>query len=150
VNVKKVLFLCTGNYYRSRFAEDLFNHLAPQSSLAWRADSRGLAVGRTKTLNVGPISTYALNALKQRSITVPQPIRYPKMASSQDFASAHQIIAMKEAEHRALMGQHFADWADRITYWNVDDVDQAPPELALGEVETLVRSLIARLRVCTS
>ena len=40
---KTVLFLCTGNYYRSRFAEILFNHLAGQSKLAWRADSRGLA-----------------------------------------------------------------------------------------------------------
>ena len=25
---KTVLFLCTGNYYRSRFAEELFNHEA--------------------------------------------------------------------------------------------------------------------------
>ena len=40
---KRVLFLCTGNYYRSRFAEILFNQLAPTRGLNWRADSRGLA-----------------------------------------------------------------------------------------------------------
>jgi protein-tyrosine phosphatase len=30
---KIMLFLCTGNYYRSRFAELLFNHLAKQRGL---------------------------------------------------------------------------------------------------------------------
>jgi hypothetical protein len=28
IAMKSVLFLCTGNYYRSRFAEELFNHRA--------------------------------------------------------------------------------------------------------------------------
>jgi len=35
-----VLFLCTGNYYRSRFAEILFNAVAAKEGLGWRADSR--------------------------------------------------------------------------------------------------------------
>jgi protein-tyrosine phosphatase len=39
---RKILFLCTGNFYRSRFAEELFNHLARQKRLDWVADSRGL------------------------------------------------------------------------------------------------------------
>jgi len=38
-----VLFLCTGNYYRSRYAEELFNHLARAEGLSWRAISRGAA-----------------------------------------------------------------------------------------------------------
>ena len=52
-----VLFLCTGNYYRSRFAEVLFNHLARERGLRWRAESRGLdlAIGVN---NVGPISPH--------------------------------------------------------------------------------------------
>jgi protein-tyrosine-phosphatase len=43
-NVKTVLFLCTGNYYRSRFAEELFNYEAERASLPWIAQSRGLAL----------------------------------------------------------------------------------------------------------
>ena len=37
---KGVLFLCTGNYYRSRFAEVLFNSVAGQMGLPWRAHRR--------------------------------------------------------------------------------------------------------------
>jgi hypothetical protein len=37
---KAVLFLCTGNYYRSRFAEVLFNSVAGKMGLPWRASSR--------------------------------------------------------------------------------------------------------------
>jgi protein-tyrosine-phosphatase len=35
-----VLFLCTGNYYRSRFAEELFNHHADRAGLNWIAQRR--------------------------------------------------------------------------------------------------------------
>ena len=41
-----VLFLCTGNYYRSRFAEAVFNSVAARMGLSWRASSRGLALER--------------------------------------------------------------------------------------------------------
>ena len=38
--MQTVLFLCTGNYYRSRFAEELFNHRAARDGLSWVAQSR--------------------------------------------------------------------------------------------------------------
>jgi protein-tyrosine-phosphatase len=62
-----VLFLCTGNYYRSRFAEELFNHHADRAGLSWIAHSRGLALERGAH-NVGPISQFALHALKELEI----------------------------------------------------------------------------------
>ncbi len=52
---KTVLFLCTGNYYRSRFAEVLINFVAGRMGLPWRALSRGLAVERGVN-NVGPMA----------------------------------------------------------------------------------------------
>ena len=145
MSVREVLFLCTGNYYRSRFAEGLFNHLASQLHLDWRADSRGLTLGRAETDNVGPVSTHTLEAFRHRSIPIAEPIRYPKKATSADLTSADLIVALKEAEHRALMRQYFPDWERRITYWHVHDVDRAPPHLALAEIETLVRDLMVRL-----
>ncbi len=46
---KTVLFLCTGNYYRSRFAEILFNSVAGNMGLPWQASSKGLALERGVT-----------------------------------------------------------------------------------------------------
>ena len=49
-----ILFLCTGNFYRSSFAEIYFNWLAPREKLLWRADSRGLALDPTNALVFDP------------------------------------------------------------------------------------------------
>jgi protein-tyrosine phosphatase len=53
---------------------------------------------------------------------------------------------MKEAEHRQLMEQKFPDWSGKITYWHVDDLDCAGPEMALPLLEEKVRTLVARLQ----
>jgi protein-tyrosine phosphatase len=66
--MKQVLFLCSGNYYRSRFAEHLFHWLAEKSDLPWRADSRGLRAG--KYGNIGPISRFAVEGRKLRGIPI--------------------------------------------------------------------------------
>jgi protein-tyrosine phosphatase len=68
--VKTVLFLCTGNYYRSRFAEELFNHEAERASLPWIAQSRGLALERGAN-NVGPIAPGVLHTLKELVLAAP-------------------------------------------------------------------------------
>jgi len=64
---KGVLFLCTGNYYRSRFAEVLFNALAREHGLPWRAESRGLALERGVN-NVGPMAASAVKALEAMGV----------------------------------------------------------------------------------
>ena len=61
--MNNLLFLCTGNYYRSRFCEEYFNHLAQGHSLPWRADSRGLAPDITVFRNPGPLSIYTRQRL---------------------------------------------------------------------------------------
>ena len=40
---RRLLFLCTGNYYRSRYAEETFNFQAKRDRLCWTAFSRGAA-----------------------------------------------------------------------------------------------------------
>jgi protein-tyrosine phosphatase len=142
--MKRILFLCTGNYYRSRFAEALFNHLAQQSGLKARAASRGLRVKPDGVTNVGPISRHALEGLAARA-TAPPPEEYPRQVTEGDLRKADVIIALKEAEHRPLMESQFPAHAPQVRYWHVHDLDAAPPADALAELETLVRELAAHI-----
>src|SRR5918911_3965055 len=42
-NMKTILFVCTANICRSPMAEAIFNALAEERGLAWRAQSAGVA-----------------------------------------------------------------------------------------------------------
>jgi protein-tyrosine phosphatase len=141
--MKQVLFLCSANYYRSRFAEHLFNWIAGQEGLPWRADSRGLAADQWP--DIGQISRYTIEALQQRGIPTRGEHRLPKHVTLADLAGSDLVVAVKEAEHRAMMAGQFPSWADQIEYWHVDDLDCAQPEQALPVLEENVRALVARL-----
>ena len=141
--MRQVLFLCSGNYYRSRFAEHLFNWLALQNRLSWRADSRGLRVGLVGT--VGPISELTVEAMRGRGILIDGEHRYPIALTRADLVNSDLVVAVKEAEHRQLMEEQFADWSEAIEYWHIDDLDCAGPEVALPQLEDEVRALVARL-----
>ena len=140
----RVLFLCTGNYYRSRFAEILFNELASESQLNWIAFSRALAIDRGAG-NIGAISLHTRAACKARGIVIPEPIPFPRGATTDDFAAAGRIIALKEAEHRPHIQARFSDWGARVEYWHVHDLDAGQPEDACAQIESHVRELIVRL-----
>jgi protein-tyrosine phosphatase len=143
-SVSKILFLCTGNYYRSRFAELLFNQRAREALLSWTAYSRGLALERGSK-NVGPISVLALKGLAARGIWIPEEVRFPLPVCEQDLCMADLVIALKETEHRPLLVQRFPSWPDRIEYWHIDDLDVAASETALAATDQEVIKLLARL-----
>jgi predicted translation initiation factor SUI1 len=137
---KTVLFLCTGNYYRSRFAEVLFNSVAGKMGLPWRASSRGLALERGVN-NVGPMAASAVKALEARGLrAVAEFGRFPIQATAEDFEAAHWIVALKEAEHLPLLKERLPGWAEKVEFWHVDD----GPEV-LGLIEREVMDLAARL-----
>lgn len=142
---QNVLFLCTGNYYRSRFAEEFFNHLAPRHELDWLATSRALAV-EIGIYNYGPMSAHALAALAERGIPLVQPIRNPVQCCEEDLSSAHRIIALKEAEHRPYLSQRYPNWPDRVHYWHIHDLDKATPAEAISQIAEKVTALIQELK----
>lgn len=139
-----VLFLCSGNYYRSRFAELLFNARAESKDLGWRADSRGL-VPECFSGNPGPIARDALTALEARGIVSRTPHRFPLVATEEDLRAASRIIALKEAEHRSILRARFAAIEPRVEYWHIHDVDAAVPAEALPELELKVSELLRSL-----
>jgi protein-tyrosine phosphatase len=140
----RVLFLCTGNYYRSRYAEELFNHLARVQGLDWYAFSRGLAE-RVSPENVGPMSRHALQALRAKAIVPLGGARYPQPCSAEDLNQARLVVALMEAEHRSIVEQRFPDAASRVSYWHIDDVAFTHPSIALAIIDDRVDELISSL-----
>ena len=140
--MKQVLFLCTGNYYRSRFAERLFNALAGPARLGWQAASRGL---HPSPANIGPLSPDAASELARRGIAPEAAPRFPLQLQESDLRQADLIIALNEAEHRPLLQARFPGWEARAHYWHIPDLGEAPASRALPEAEREVRALVQRL-----
>lgn len=137
---RNVLFLCTGNYYRSRFAEILFNHLAGGMGLPWKATSRALALERGAG-NIGPMAPAAVENLQTRGVRAAADFgRVPVQATADDFAQAQWIVALKQTEHAPLLLERFPAWAEKVECWEVDDDARA-----LATIEAEVLDLTARL-----
>jgi protein-tyrosine phosphatase len=140
LNPKIVLFVCTGNYYRSRFAELLFNNSARRERLGWQAISRGLELN---VQNVGPISSHVCSGLRARGVDLEHAgLRSPLPLALGDLLSADRVVALKRAEHLPIIKRKFPRWASRIEYWHVDDLDFATPDEALRKIEDNVTALI--------
>ena len=142
-----VLFLCTGNYYRSRYAEILFNWHAQQERLAWRAQSRGL---EPDPFNVGPMSRNTMAALQKLGIPLEEHLRLPLRVTADDFRAAQHVVAVKEAEHRPLIERGFPEWLQRVEFWHVHDLDCCGPEQALPHLDREVAGLLERFKTNAS
>jgi translation initiation factor 1 len=137
---KTVLFLCTDNHYRSRFAEVLFNSVAGKMGLPWQALSRGLALERGIN-NVGPMAVEAVKALKAMGVRAAHPVlRAPAQVTEEDFKAADRIVALKQDEHLPLLQERFPAWTEKVEFWHVDDAPEA-----LGLIEREVMALVARI-----
>jgi protein-tyrosine phosphatase len=140
--MREILFICTGNYYRSRYAEALFNDEAARRGLGWRAFSRGLAIHLAPPRGLSPHTTVRL---RERKIPLDRTGLDPVQVQDADFRRAARVVALKETEHRPLMARLHPGWENRIEYWEINDLDAATPEVALGAIEAQVKALLAGL-----
>lgn len=136
-----ILFICSGNYYRSRYAEIIFNTWAKDKELNWEAFSRGL---KPSSQNSGAISIHTLEALEKLNIIHENP-RMPLKLTQNDLEIATRIIALKEAEHRPMLEKQFPDFIHLVEFWEVHDTDKAQPSEALPEIEVKVKKILKYL-----
>jgi low molecular weight protein-tyrosine phosphatase len=142
--MSKLLFLCTGNYYRSRFAELLFNAMAATHALPWQAFSRGLAIDKGVN-NVGPMSPLAIDALRALGCASVEAERFPVQVEERDLQAADRIIALQEAEHKPYLQERYPTWINKVEYWHIRDVVPTPAYNPLDEIRRDVQRLIAHL-----
>lgn len=135
----KVLFICTGNFYRSRFAEIYFNHLAQVHGLAHRAFSRGFEVWAAR--NKGPLSRHTLGYLDEIGVPAPEPAGFPVQLCEEDFARASRIIALDRDEHLPMVLRDFPHRLPEVEFWAFADVPFADPEVVLPAVRRQVEDL---------
>lgn len=129
---KRVLFICSGNYYRSRLAELLFNHEAGHQGLAWEAESRGLIeTGELKGLS-GHAAAF-LNAAGLGEL-VGKP-RDPIRIEVEDLTEADLVVVLCRKEHQPMIEKKFPGLAKalhksgRLRYWNIYDIPGRPHAL---------------------
>ncbi len=141
---RRVLFLCTGNYFRSRYAEGLFNHLAQARGLDWSAFSRGLSIEMAPERPM--LSPFTRNALMRKGIPLSLCGDRKRPAVPADWAAAARVIALKEREHRPLVRMKYPHLELRTEFWAVDDVDVAPAHASLSLIDRLVEGLVTSLK----
>lgn len=156
------LFVCTGNHYRSRLAEGLFQWHAERLGLAKRAASAGLAPRLSQSGPSEIVGQYF------RAAGIPESFvpRHPPRAATADLLlEAGCVILLNEREHLPMLEARFG-WVarrlraeERLQTWHVADAPPRegwvrrfakaaspaptqPPESATEHIDFGVRALI--------
>lgn len=139
-----VLFLCTMNYYRSRFAEIYFNHLAHAEKVELRAHSRGLM---TDAYDLPGMSVHAQEILRRLKVDMKREDvnRDPKLVTVEDLETSGRVIAMYRREHEPMVLRRFPGQENLLEYWHIQDLDESHAVNALGNCKDQVEELFGLL-----
>lgn len=133
-----ILFICTGNYYRSRFAEAYFNYHSDRLGLGEEAFSRGLMV-HLAPAGLSPHTRTWLHKLQiEEHYTAPERVAL----TSADLSVSNRIIALYEKEHRPMIRAQFPDWEEKVEYWKLPDLDEVGPEETLAGIQVKVDRML--------
>jgi protein-tyrosine-phosphatase len=127
----KILFVCTGNAYRSPVAEALLKHLNPNVEV----DSAGLS----------PAIPISRDAIKYLSLENAQDhLKAEPESLSQKNLQDYDIIVAMENRHREAVASRCPQCREKIVVWNISDpyfLPQEYTEKIFNEIKTKVQKL---------
>jgi len=136
-----VLFVCTGNFYRSRFAEAVFK--AHVTAGALTASSRGLDTSKPRATGVSPLVTEELKRLR---ISTDLVAGYPRQLQREDLNAANVVVLLDGREHVPMLQKQFPQVdMTKVRQWSVPDVPAMAARDAFAEITRQVDLLIAEL-----
>jgi protein-tyrosine phosphatase len=147
-SIKTLLFLCTGNYYRSRFSEEYFNYYAEKHGLEWCADSKGIQRDFSGNGNIGPMSSHTIDKLAELQIPARGAERMPAHVYEPDFSDFDRIIAVSLDEHKSMLEALWpAHTLAKVEYFDVEDLhiegsDTALPRL-IRHLDKLINGMVS-------
>lgn len=124
----RVLFICTGNFYRSRLAEILFNRASKIQEADWVAKSRGLIM-QNRMRGISPsVITYLRRLGLDEYIEKP---RDPVPLSVDELTSFELVVLLNAREHLPMLNNRYG-WVaaklreeQKLRLWHIYDV---PPK----------------------
>jgi protein-tyrosine phosphatase len=138
---KTVLFICTGNYYRSRFAQAAFNEQS--GGKKWTAISRGLDAQKPRSK---PVSPLVVEELDRRHIDQSRVAGTPTQVSRGDLDAADVIVLLDGSEHQPMLHGLFPDFpATKVRAWSVADAPKTAPPDAFAEIWKQTEALVKEL-----
>ncbi len=162
----EVLFLCTGNFYRSRLSELMFRHHAEKMELDWNTDSKGV-ISKIRHQGISPSAVAYLEKMGLEEMAAMP--RDPESVTIEDIMRVKLVVAVNRVEHEPLLRQRFGripvelEKMGRLRYWNVFDIPTpggglakllrwresvgSQPETSSGEhIDFAVRTLVRELK----
>ena len=139
--MQKILFVCTANIFRSRFSEEVYNHLATRLNLSSRAYSAGLMVGHYKTRT---IYAPALEQLKLLNIVPRRKDELSIHINDLDLKQFVKVICMDKDEHQPMVRKNKNLINLDIEYWDIVDEPLVSRNISLPQCYTRVEKLVNR------
>ena len=136
----KTLFVCTANIFRSRFSEEVYNHLAEKLGLSSSAFSAGLMVGR---YTYRKIYSPALDELKKLNIKPKRKNELSMHIDNIELSKYDKIICMDEQEHKPMVESNSNLNNLKIEYWNIVDEPKVSSHISLPKCYLKVENLIS-------
>ena len=138
-----ILFVCTANIFRSRFAEEVFNFLAIKEKISARAFSAGLKVGE---YHIRRIHRPALEQLEKLNIKPKRPNKLSLHIDEVQLNKYDQLICMDETEHKPMVLSNSKLKGFNFEYWDIIDEPKVQSDVSLPLCYKKVKELVADLK----